>query len=403
MTVALHEWLEAARTFRDDEDASADATPPLHAQLLMLPEDSALDVGLASLWKAARPIARSRRLGVLLQRTRVGRALGHALLTTVEDADDASANAALQVLATAESEVLDAEAWRRLGRVARKERKKTLPDKEVTVLLAQLGPAEAVASLALAAFRRGPEDAEDRLAATTGLGRSLDARAPEWVRRLIGSGASRLECVHAVAQALAIGQEPAPWVPVLLHAAGAGATGTPAEADVAGIDAWVRWAAIDGLCHVESDEGLPLLLAAWQASGEDLPPWYLTFCEQRAAALAPTERKPTLARLAAKIPHLPQLHPLVGLAGRVQSRCPRIARRAMVEWVELHGEGTPLERARARVETALVARGQLLGTFLADDGSPAVELDATWAPNCLALADTERDALLAEEAAWLGG
>jgi len=384
-------------TFRGPQPQLAETIRALRGRMAPLADDARLGTELATTWRLAPPSSRSQNLRPLLENLPLGDELRAALLLSIETDDEQSANAALQVLDASQDESLDDEVLRRIGQVARTERSKLLPDKEAVVWLARRTPPQALASLVLAAFREGPEDAEDRLAATAALGRLDDARVPDWIERLIHSGAAHLECLHAVAQAVA--SHPASsscWLPAVRLAVGASGDSQAA------IDPWVRWTALDLLCHIESSTALPWLLASWRAAGEDLPSWYLAKVAARAVALAGGAR--SVEKLLADPAHaaLPELAPLVGIRARTASRCPRIARRAMVEWAELHGEATAEAVARAAVERTLVERGQLLGSFLADDATAKAELDASWQPNAQLLLPTERAQLLQEEARWLG-
>jgi hypothetical protein len=259
-----------------------------------------------------------------------------------------------------------------------------LPDREAALLLARHGPASALATVLLTAFRPGPEDADDRLGTLASLGRFEDARVPEWLARVVKSGAAVLEVLQACAVAIARGADPEAWLPVL-HA------GARTR-----IDAWARWTALDGLSRVvPASDALPWLIAALRAGGEDLPGWYLPFCEQRAQALAPGVQIATWAG------QMPALEPLPGLAGRVLSRCPRVARAAMVEWQQRHGTDDPLVQQRAGLEVTLVQRGQLLGSFVAQVETQPLALDATWQPWTQAMTTDERHQLQEQEEAWL--
>lgn len=263
----------------------------------------------AAQWRAA-PSGRARRtLTGAWQGHACGPLLAEALLTTIEVGDAEAANLALQVLATA---TLAAADWRRLAQVAVRERGQLLPDREVAVFLAQRGPPAVLPTVALTAIRPGPEDADDRLLAIAALGRFDDARVPRLLERLAATGTASLEVLQATADAVAAGQDPALWRPVLV-----------AVAHLADTDAWARWSALDGLSRLDPAGCVPWFAAACRSQGADLPEWYVPFCHQRLAALAPG-----VDPLAWQ-GELPDMAPLPGLAGRLQSRCPRIARQAM--------------------------------------------------------------------------
>jgi hypothetical protein len=221
---------------------------------------------------------------------------------------------------------------------------------------------------------------------------------------LAETGVHALDIVQALAQASArIAPErqtdlATAWTPVLVPLLGTHDPASPRAVT----DAWARWSALDGLCHVLGAAALPYALAVWRAGGDDLPPWYTIFCRQRVAALS-GDLKPDLARLVQRqsAGAVPELLPLPGIGGRVMARCSRVARRGLVEWQERHGDGSDLEKQRARVEQSLVARGQLSGSLIALDGIDPAPLDETWQPSAEVLGDAERAELEREEAAWL--
>jgi hypothetical protein len=162
---------------------------------------------------------------------------------------------------------------------------------------------------------------------------------------------------------------------------------------------------LDALTRLDGDLALPLLLAAWQVGGSDLPPWFEPYCKQRAAALAPQVRDPSWEHLAQRVGHpaIPVLRPLPSLQERVDSRCARVARRAAVEWQQKHGAETMVLSRRAALEHALVERGQLSGSLLTRPEGVTVEPGPDWRKASEALTDAERTALVAEERAWVGG
>ncbi len=341
---------------------------------------------LATLWRQARPTVRAQALREMLEGGQPGPLLVEALLQSVEAGDIDSSNAALHVLGESAQVQLATAGWRRIARVARRERGLVLPDREAALLVARHGPASALPTVLLTALRDGPEDADDRLGALASLGRFDDARAVQLVARVLATGAAGLEGLQAVATAVARGGDPDDWVAGLQAAVGLD------------IDAWVRWSALDGLSRMQpAAVVLPWVLAAWRAAGEDLPDWYLPFCEQRARDL-----KPGLDLHKAASGNV-KLAPLPGLAGRVLSRCPRVARAAMVEWRQQHGDDDALVAQRAALEVSLVQRGQLLGSFVARTDTKAAPLGESWRPWSRVLTAAERATLEVEETAWLDG
>lgn len=353
------------------------------ARLLKVGAAAAVQARLADIWRHAPPHVRNQALQPLLEGVAIGAELTAVLLDTVEGGDPASGNAALRVLGDGVV-TLVAQSWRRIARVAQRERRMLLPDREAAILLANHGPRSALATVVLTACRPGPEDADDRLQALAALGRFEDARVPVLVARLLAAGTGTLEGLQAAAVALARGEDPEPWLTVL-HSA----------LDLSDTDAWARWSALDGLSRLQPAQAVPLLVAAWRAAGEDLPGWYVPFCAQRAQALQSGLDPATWPG------RVPAMAPLPGLGGRVQSRCPRIARAAMVEWQARHGADDPLIAQRAGTEKALVARGQLLGSFLVGPDTVAGPLGPSWAPSAMRLGHAERVAWEAEESEWL--
>ncbi|MFZ4579519.1 MAG: hypothetical protein ACOYOB_14095 [Myxococcota bacterium] len=364
-------------------------------------QDPDLDTALATIWAHAGATARSLGWRPVLEEGLLGPALREALLRSVEVDDPMSTNAALRVL---EGVPLSESEGKRLAHVVRRERDLKLPDRNTAIFLAGHGPEACLATLALVAFRDGPEDADDRLAATAALGRFTDPRAADWTLRLLKTGVASLECLTAVSLAAARLRADAaafePWRACLRLAAGQGD-----DSGLASADATVRWAALDALTRLDGDGALPLLLAAWQAAGDDLPPWYGPYCRQRAAALVPQVRDPSWEHLAERVgrPAIPSLRPLPGVRARVGSRCARVARRAAVEWQQKQGADTEILHLRAALEHALVERGQLAGSLLTRPEGVTVEPGPEWRKASEALTEAERIALVAEERAWVGG
>lgn len=391
---------QAERFLRDLDDFLGHATGGpgelfrLRAELLGLQaQGHDLDPALGDRWRRCKPAMRRDGLARLVEGARVGTSLREAVLRSLEADDEVSANAALTVLSEASEVPLDDEAWRRIARVARRERGQVLPDREAALLLARQGPPQALATVALTAFRPGPEDADDRLVSLACLGRFADPRVAGWLRAVLQSGAATLEAVQAAAIALHRGLDPAE-IPMLVE-------GLHAAVRLAATDATARWSALDGLCHLADSAALPWVVAAWRAGGPDAPAWFLDACRQRARELAPQEHGTTPEAFRALTGPLPEVPPLGDLLARLHSRDARVARRAMVEWQAAHG--SPLEiQARAEVEAALVARGQLLGSFVATDDTRQAELGPPWAPTAGLLPPEDRKALQAEEKRWLG-
>lgn len=349
-----------------------------------LPAD--FDSICAELWRSTDGGGRRLVLLPLLEGHVFGKALTQAMLTSVEGRDERSANTALALLE--ERADIDPEGWRRIGRVARAQRQALLPDIDAVQLLAKGGPAEALPTVALTAFRRGPEDADDRLTAIAGLGRFDDPRILPWLRTLARTGSVGLEVLQAAAQLMA--RDPAsPGLADLL---------VELASNEAGLDALLRWSALDGLCHLQGAEALPALLAAHQAAGQDLPEWYLPALAGRAMALEPSLAKgdPSALRQAAAALQVPTWPAVPGLNQRALSRDARVARQAAFEQP---GPSAEVLRHRAGVEAALVARQQLVGSLLPE--APAAAVPAHFGANWAGIAEDERGQLLSQEAVWL--
>ena len=247
-----------------------------------------------------------------------------------------------------------------------------------------------MATVALTAFRLGPEDADDRLTCLAGLGRFADPRILPWLQALARTGSAGLEVLQAAAQIMA--REPeAPGLAELLLELASGE---------AGLDALLRWSALDGLCHLQGAEALPALLAAHAAAGQDLPAWYLPMLAGRALALEPSLAKggPAALHLAAVALQVPSWPPVPGLDQRALSRDARVARQAAFEQPS---PSPDVLRQRAGMEAALVARHQLVGSLLPE--APAKALPVEFAANWASITEEERDLLLRQEAIWLQG
>lgn len=386
MTDDVHSWQKAVLELSERPAAWEAQVRNLRGQwqLLCVREAAAADAALAQLWQNATPTVRATLLAPLCEDNPLGARSLSALVDSVAQGDVRSANAALRLLG--EGTDLSAEQWRSVGRVARSQRSQGLPDIDVAVMLARSGPREAFATVALTAFRPGPEDADDRLVALGQLGRFGDLRAAGWLAGIAASGSAHLEVIQAAAALLE--SHPAAAVDLLSRVAAADQ----------GLDALARWTALDGLCHAQGAEALSAVLAGWLAGGADLPAGYLDALRNRAVSLEPSLAKggTDALRQAARGLKVAAFPPLQGLAGRVLSRDARVARQAAVE----AGPAHPAVQQRAGVEAALVARGQLLGSLL--PGAPPVEPGPGFAPNHARMSSADRKALVAEEARWLG-
>mgnify|MGYP007046927682 CR=1 FL=1 len=380
----------------------------------------AVDRALADAWRRAPAIVRRDTFAQVVGDIGLGPLLTAALLDAIErHGGEAaiSANAALALLAQAHATV-GATGWQRIGRVAAEARAQGgIPETDAASLLSRHGPAGCLAGVVLTAFRDGAEDADDRQVAVSALGRFDDVRVPGWLGLLVDSGVYALEALQAVAHWLARLDDD---TRTTRRDALADCLVRAVRLDADATDAWVRWSALDGLCRVDPAQALPWLVAASRAGGDDLPPWYTGFVLSRLSAIARTAGPGDLAdvgRRAAPVDpalvaatlqragvSIPRLEPLPGLRRQLESRAPRVARRAMVEWHRAAvSESERLKRveARARIEKALVDRGQLLGSFVATvETTPAV-LDDRWRPVADLVPLAERRALEDEDQAWL--
>lgn len=346
----------------------------------------------ANWWATNGAPARRLVLEPVLEGVEVGPLLLEALLKSVETADDRSANAALALLA-GEAELSEPQ-WQRLARVARRQRAAWLPDIDAVQLLARRGPPLALATVALTAFRQGPEDADDRLACIAALGRFDDDRVLGWLNSLGRTGSCSMEVLQAAAQAMALGLHGGQRANLLANLLLALARGEE------GLDALLRWSALDGLSHLRGTEALPAVLAAHRAGGSDLPDGYVQGLAALAMSLEPSLAKGGDAGLAAAAEALAagdRWPPVPGRDQRAMSRDARVARQAAFEEPRPSPE---VLHARAGLEAALVARKQLVGTLLAA-AAPA-PIPEHFAANWRCLSQTERDQLANEETSWLG-
>ncbi len=385
MHADVRSWYEKLAALCEDPQQTPQKFNSLRATyfLLLAEHGDACDRAVAQLWQIATPVSRATLLAPLCDGAAPGAELTRAAVASVAQGDARSANAGLRVLG--EGATLVAEQWCELGKVASAQRAQTLPDVEATAFLARHGPAEALPTVTLAAFRHGPEDADDRLLAVAALGRFADPRVVNWLRALVRSGCAHLEVIQAAAQLMDRDS-----------AAAADLLEAVATADH-GLDATARWAAVQGLAYLRGAEALPQVLAAWRAGGDDLPGDYLSGLLSLAIHLEPSLAKSGEAALrkAAAAMAAPMWPPVPGLVERVASRDARVARQAAALVEPTH----PALLQRAAVEAALVARKQLLGTLLPT--APASELGPGWQPSAQRLSNAERRQLEQEEAAWL--
>ncbi len=339
-----------------------------------------------------------------------------ALLESAEGGDAISANSALEVLADKE---LTQAAWRRLCALASSHRVHRLPEIGVAMLVAEGGVTGCLPTVALTAFRDGPEDADDRLAALTALGRFADERVPGWLAAVIETGAATLPALTALNQWLMVygARLDAPnrqrMERLLL---GVAQRHGPAPGDQC--DAWVRWAVVDCLCLLSGRSALPYLRSAWHSGGDPVPNWYRAWLARRVALLLGepnlAAQQPALVaqRLEEEGGELVQLAALPDARARALARSPRIGRRAIEELNQSEGEAGDVSEIiarRAAIEGALVARGQLIASLMFDQGveqaaegeAVAVELGPEWTPWSSLLVDSERQVLYAEEDAWI--
>lgn len=397
---------DAAQRGTLDVDGSSELRD---AVLAAGPTRAPVDATLAAAWRTASHGFRVHGLRDALEDLMLGSALVGVLLDSAEldeanaaeggaaavarRDEEASANAALWVLREAADDPLDPIGWKRVCAIVRAGRQRAVPDLEAALLVAERGPAASFATLALTAFRDGPEDATDRLTSLVALGRFADPRIPAWLDGVVRSGAAGMEAVqalsHVAARVHAAGDEAG-----LEQVLGALLAAVPIDDVTARSDGWVRWLALDLLSRLVGVAAVPMLQASFAAGGQYDVPWFLPQVKARVESLGAACPAPEGTTL----PHVPAL---ADLATNVHSRSPRIARRAAVLAAEQPDLSAAL-RSRAAVERALVARGQLLGSFLDADGVSPATLDASFTPWCEVLSDEDRAALVKAEEAWLG-
>ncbi len=374
--------------------------------------DAALDEALAVGWRSAAPVVRQQTLRDVLEGQKPGLQLVAAWVASITSGDDISANAAIHLLGCLQPVPLNAQQWRVIGAVAARQRDDLLPEVEAAVLLSQHGPDEAFATIALCAFRDGPEDAEDRQAAITSLGRFDREPVLEWVEKVAASGVLGLEAICAIAQwamrhlATIDGDTRQHLGNIVRLAAGAGSQGGIHVAD-----AWLRWGAMDLLARLLGPAALPTVAGAWIAGGEDLEPWFLDGMAQRLLDLCPDTAcrakgpAEVLEWMAQNGLEPAELRPIPPVIERVFARSPRISRRAMVlleQSSEVAADRVAeVKRERAMIEQALVKRRQLMASFLAEPDTEQATLGDEWQPLSTLLDTRARQALLSQERDWL--
>lgn len=351
--------------------------------------DGALALG--PLWATASADVTATWLAPLLEDLALPTAFrGQLAQCAATHRDHRVANAALTVLGHGEG--LSPAAWRAIGRRAARERPAVAPDSDCAVFLARHGPRHAWASVALCAFRSGPDDVDDRLVSLGHLGRFGEPRTLPWLRSVVSLGAAHLEVIQSAAHALASGADKSAWTDLLAQAGGA----------AVGLDAWARWTALEGLCFHLDRAARPWVLAALAAGGDDLPAGYADGLRALLARIDP-EQPADLAAVRAALqragrtawPQLPAVQ------DRLFSRDARVAREAAVAWASA-GRDPAVLAARAGQEATLVAHGCLIGSLLPPASAVPVDV-AAWSSvaDCLPAAD--RAALQAQEDLWLAG
>lgn len=387
MSDRWQQWCADAAAAADHPNEWPALCNPLRMRLWSLPRTDRDAAGLlADLWRKSSADLKAIWLAPLLENNELPAAFRHALADEAARAAPRPCNAALQVLG--DGGELQTAHWRQLARRARQERGELVPPSDCAVFIARHAPPELLPTVALTAFRHGPEDADDRTVALGNIGRAGPQRAVAWCLALARLGACHLELCQSAAHALANGGDRELWTAVIAAVAGADR----------GLDAWARWTALEGLCHANPARALPAVLAAWRAGGDDLPAGFADGVAAQARSLDPslTDHSALRAASAAVAP----MPPLPKLQLRVMSRDARVARQAAMQWQAAGGDPDWLLQ-RARLEKTLVQRGLLLGSLLplVDD---AAELPADWGCAAEVISASERMALQAEEDAFIG-
>lgn len=348
-------------------------------QMWSLPQDDALaPSALQQLWQGANVEVRANWLAPVLSGQTLPAQFRQFLALRAPQGDTRSLDAALEVVGNGD-DLTDAH-WQALVRRCVRERDQVVPDSEAAVFVARHGSAQCFSTVALTAFRNGPEDADDRLVALGQLGRFAQAQSLPWLLAVANRGAAHLEVVQAASLAMGGGAAPAQWSR-LLTAVG----GCPR-----GLDALARWSALQALCHFIGPAAEPYVAAAAAAGGADLPDGYADGLRAQIAVLGVSHTRHS---------DLPVWPPLPDLRGQVHSRDARVARQSAVLWQQAQGDPAELSH-RAGMEAALVARGQLLASLLPVTAA-SVELSADWRPICDILTAAERTELANFEADYV--
>ncbi|GEM_PF-3270318 len=370
-----------------------------------------LDNALARAWRAADPLVRRESLRDACEGLELGVGFIEALIGSITDDKHTSANAAITVLNDAANLDLTDHHWRRIAAVARRQRDDLLPDIEAAQLVAAHRPRGSFATIALSAFRHGPEDAEDRGMSIAALGYFDDPRVAGWLAPVASSGVLGLEVLHAASEWFARNRKSASdaertaWMDIVEAAAGAG----PRSA-IAILDAWQRWGALEIASAMRGPGALPLVVGAWQAGAHDAEHWFMPGVEQRLTELCSNQRAAAAGPEAVVQWFLENgatptpMAAIPPIRERLDARCPRISRRAAVLLEQAGGHAEALkaaQSARAAVEKALVARKQLMGSLLVGFDVEAADLGDEWRPVADAMSEEERSELQRVEDAWL--
>ncbi len=370
----------------------------------------------AETWRSAEPWTRRNDLAQALAGAEIDADLLQALLESVQSADAISANAALDILS---DRPLSEAAWKPLCATVRSQRVHALPDVDAALAVAEHGPDGCFATVALTAFRAGPEDADDRLQCLAALGRFSDDRVPGWLAAVIDSGAASLPALTAlnhwlVAHGERLSTDKKASFETLLRGVLQRQGATPADC----CDSWIRWMAVDCICRLSGRAALPLLAGACLAAGADAPSWYPGYLARTTAtlfaepALAIARIDALIARLQAEGVQSVPLPALPDATARALARSPRIGRRAVEELgavVKLSAEAKEAVARRAAIERVLVHRGQLIASFMQDptvqldpdEGEPVDDLGPEWAPWCDVLSEADREQLYGDEERWI--
>ena len=345
---------------------------------------------LRQLWATADHQLQAVWLAPLLEGQDLPTDFRRALAILAGTLPDRASNAALQILGHGEH--IDSAGWQAVGKRALAQRPAIAPESDCAVFLARHGPPQAFASVALTAFRHGPDDADDRLVALGQLGRFADSRSVGWYLRVADIGAAHMEVIQAAALALAAGGDKQAWTGVLVRSAGC----------AHGLDAWARWTALEGLVFHLGAEALPFALAALHAAGDDLPDGYLQGVTTHVVQLDGNQKLDSASlTVAGQRLNAPSWPPLPGLRQRVDSRDARVAREAAFVW-EQNGSDPKVLQQRAAVECALMQAKVLIGSLLAPTDPAALDL-AAWSTISSAVSAVDRDRLQEQERQWLTG